>query len=249
MAVKIGHASIGERGKAKGGKAGDQTGKEVCIRDWYNGNWHTVFRPKDSKKAEKIAKACEQGCKNNHIGYDQNQRTTLYDAAKAVDWDLSKIKKNVETDCSAFVAVCCNAAGIKVTKNNWTGEEKAILTKTGAFDVLTDKKYTGQSAYLKRGDILLKDGHTAMVLSNGSKVVTKSKTSTEKSDTYKPWKGIVATNKSKLNVRSSASMGENIVGTLDRGSTIEIVGEKGNWYIINYKNSKCYVAKKWIKRK
>ena len=145
--------------------------------------------------------------------------------------------------------MCCNAAGIKVTKKNWTGEEKAILTKTGAFDVLTDKKYTGQSAYLKRGDILLKDGHTAMLLSNGSKVVTKSKTSTAKSDTYKSWKGIVATNKSKLNVRSSASMGENIVGTLNRGSTIEIVGEKGNWYIINYKNSKRYVAKEWIKKK
>ena len=36
MAVKIGHASIDERGKISGGKAGDQTGKEVCIRDWYN---------------------------------------------------------------------------------------------------------------------------------------------------------------------------------------------------------------------
>ena len=35
MAVKIGHASIDENGRAQGGKAGDQTGKEVCTRNWY----------------------------------------------------------------------------------------------------------------------------------------------------------------------------------------------------------------------
>ena len=31
--IKIGHASIDENGKITGGKAGDQTGKEVCIRN------------------------------------------------------------------------------------------------------------------------------------------------------------------------------------------------------------------------
>ena len=35
MAVLIGHASINEKGKVTGGKKGDQTGKEVCIRTWY----------------------------------------------------------------------------------------------------------------------------------------------------------------------------------------------------------------------
>lgn len=250
MSVQIGHASIDERGKAKGGKAGDQTGKEVCIRDWYNGNWHTVFRPKDSKKAEKIAKACEQGCANKHIGYDQSQRTTLYDAAKAVDWDLSKVKKDVETDCSAFVAVCCNAAGIKVTKNNWTGDQKAILTKTGEFEVLTDKKYTSQSAYLKRGDILLKDGHTAMVLTNGSKVVTKTAAKDTKKTTSTSWKGIVATNANRLRVRSSAKIADNnIVGYLNKGEVVTITGSKGEWYTTTYKGKTCYLAKQWIKKK
>ena len=35
MSVKIGHASIDENNKASGGKSGDQTGKEICIRNWY----------------------------------------------------------------------------------------------------------------------------------------------------------------------------------------------------------------------
>lgn len=243
MAVKIGHARIDENGRAKNGKAGDQTGREVMISDWYNGNWHTVFRPKNSKQAEKIAKACEQGCKNNHIGYDQSQRTTLYDAAKAVDWDLSKIKKDVETDCSAFVAVCCNAAGIKVTKNNWTGDQKAILTKTGEFEVLTDKKYTGQSAYLKRGDILLKDGHTAMVLTNGSKI-TASKPATK--PTFKSYK-VKVTAKVGLRVRKGASTRYDRIKALPYGTVATVYQEKNGWGKIS-KTADQWICLKYTKK-
>ena len=49
MAVKIGHASIDENKKIKGGAAGDQTGGEVCIRKWYNKPWEFVLRPKSAK--------------------------------------------------------------------------------------------------------------------------------------------------------------------------------------------------------
>ena len=84
MAVKIGHASIDERGKARGGAAGDQTGKEVCLRDWYDKNWVSVLRPKNEKEAEKMAKAMEQACANDHIGYDQSQRTTFFASTKHV---------------------------------------------------------------------------------------------------------------------------------------------------------------------
>ena len=64
MAVKIGHASKDENGKIKSGKAGDQTGKEVCTRNWYAGGWTVLLRPKSSTVAEKMAKACEAGCAN-----------------------------------------------------------------------------------------------------------------------------------------------------------------------------------------
>ena len=117
MAVKIGHASIDENGKARGGAAGDQTGREVCTRDWYSKNWNKVIRAKNSKIAEKIAKAMEAACANNNIGYDQNQRTTLFVQAQAKKWDISKITTKCETDCSALVAVCVNAAGVSVSKD------------------------------------------------------------------------------------------------------------------------------------
>lgn len=185
MAVKIGHASIDENGKGRGGAAGDQTGKEVCIRNWYDKNWVSVLRPKNEKEAEKMAKAMEQACANVHIGYDKTQRTTCFVEAKKVGFDLSKIKTNCETDCSALVAVCANAAGIPVSKDIYTGNEDSALVGTKKFKKLTDKKYLTSDKYLKRGDVLRSNGHTAIVLSNGSKAINatagnKNKTNSKK---------------------------------------------------------------------
>lgn len=38
------HASINENGKATGGKPGDQTGREICTRSYYNKPWNYVLR-------------------------------------------------------------------------------------------------------------------------------------------------------------------------------------------------------------
>lgn len=169
MAVKIGHASLDERGKIVGGSAGDQTGKELCIRDWYAKGWNVLVRPKEPAVAEKIAKAMEEACANDYIGYDQYQRTTLYIQAKNKSWKLTRIDTKCECDCSSLVAVCVNCAGILVSKDIYTGDMVRALKNTGAFEVLTASKYLTSDKYLKRGDILVKEGsHTAIVLGSGS---------------------------------------------------------------------------------
>jgi hypothetical protein len=38
------HASINENGKIVGGKPGDQTGKEICVRSYYNHPWNSILR-------------------------------------------------------------------------------------------------------------------------------------------------------------------------------------------------------------
>ena len=175
MSVKIGHASIDERGRASGGTAGDQTGREVCIREWYNKSWNKVIRATDPKVAEKIAQTMEAACNNDNIGYDQFQRTTLFTEAKKVNWNLGKITVKCETDCSALIAVCVNAAGVSVSKDIYTGNEAAALKATGEFQVLTLPKYLNSDKYLMRGDILLNESHhTAVVLSNGTEVITST---------------------------------------------------------------------------
>lgn len=173
MAVKIGHASIDENGRASGGRAGDQNGKEVYTKKWYKHSkgWR-VFRAKDPEKAEKIAWDMEAACANSKIGYDQSQRNTLYTQAEKVGFDNSKVTTACETDCSALVRVCCAYAGILGLPSGFrTGNMPSNLMKTGEFVELTGSKYTDQDIYLGRGDILVTktSGHTVVVLSNGSK--------------------------------------------------------------------------------
>lgn len=171
MAVIIGSARIDERGKARGGKAGDQTGREVSTQNWYkhSKNW-VCIRAKDPLAAAKIAAAMKAACANANIGYDQGQRLTLYNAAKAVGFDPAKVKTPVETDCSALVRVCCAFAGITVG-NFTTANQVSALRATGEFEILTESKYVNQSAYLRKGDILVTktQGHTVVVLNDGPK--------------------------------------------------------------------------------
>ena len=177
MAVKIGHASIDENGRAKNGSAGDQTGKEVCIRNWYlNSKGWVVLRCKDAAKRQKIAEAMEKACANAQIGYDQYQRDTLFNNVKGSGFDPSKTTKKVETDCSALVRVCiAYAYGKDVAGNIRTISEPAALVKTGLFTKHTADKYCKSSDYLLRGDILCTpvSGHTVVVLTDGAKVAEK----------------------------------------------------------------------------
>lgn len=184
MSIKIGHSSIDERGKAKGGQAGDQNGKEVFCRTWYDGGWGFLARAKDPKVAEAIAKAAAAGCDNDNIGYDQNQRNTLLNRAKAVDWDLTKITKACECDCSSFVTCCVMASGVQIWSGGnapTTANLKTALTKTKAFDILTDAKYISSADCLRRGDILVRPktskrgGHTVIIVEDAepSKPVQK----------------------------------------------------------------------------
>lgn len=182
MAVKIGHASIDENYKVKGGKPGDQTKKEVVIRDWYNKPWNFVLRPKYKDLAEKSAKFCEDVCKNENIGYNQNKRNTLHSLCKANGYNISKVGP-CDTDCSAFMTVCAIAGGAKGLE--YTGNAPTTSNMKNKFskyyNILSDKKYTSSSDYLKRGDILLSVGHhTAMVLTDGTKVKKSVKNKNEK---------------------------------------------------------------------
>jgi len=174
--VMIGSARIDENGKATGGKAGDQTGKEVSTQSWYKHSkgWR-VLRAKDPAAAERIAQAMQWACDSPLIGYDQNQRETLRKAVAPLGWDIRRLTTAVETDCSALVRVCCGWAfqqdlGAGVSYFNTTSMCSALL-KTGLFDELTGSQYTDRQDYLLRGDILCTrtQGHTVVVLSNGSK--------------------------------------------------------------------------------
>lgn len=171
MAVLIGSARIDENGRAHGGKAGDQTGKEVSTQNWYKHSkgW-VVLRAKDPIKAAKIAQAMRAACVNDNIGYDQYQNQTLWNAVKDKGYDPAKATVKCETDCARLVRVCCAYAGI-MARDFYTATEAVYLMDTGEFVKFTSSKYTSQDDYLGAGDILVTKtkGHTAVVLTNGDR--------------------------------------------------------------------------------
>lgn len=183
MPVLIAQASIDERGKITGGQAGNQSGTELNIRNLSHkvGNPWKVFRAKDPAIAEKIAQQAEAAVANLHIGYDQWERNSLYTAVKAVGYDIARVTKNVETDCSALcgtVAVCAGVPAAPLYSGSnmpATSNFYAKFSATGYFH------YLGQipEEQMKRGDLLYRDGHAVIVLEGTNSGKTPTPTTTD----------------------------------------------------------------------
>lgn len=163
--VKIGHAST-YRPSAGAAAA------EVLISNYYTDKWTVVLRPKTAELAEKSALTCEAGCTNNKIEYSQTYRNTLKQKAENVNYDLSKITETCYADCSSFMTVCAIAGGAKIPYGSnapTTSTMRRVFSTSGYYTVFTDNAHLTSSDYLKRGDILVKEGaHTVMILTDGA---------------------------------------------------------------------------------
>lgn len=183
-AVQLACASIDERGRISGGKAGNQTGRELRIRNYYvhSKGWR-VLRCIHPEMRPLIAAAMKAAVNNRNIGYDQNQRNTLYRQVQNAGFDPAKATTPCETDCSALVRVavlyalrkCGNGTSIA---DFYTANEASILLKSGLFTEMEGTRYTRRSDYLCAGDILVTrtKGHTEVVLNNGSRADTTAGT-------------------------------------------------------------------------
>jgi len=160
--MNFGSARHDENGKYTNGRKGDQTGDEVAIQSLYTHSkgWDCL-RAKDPYVRELIAKAMTSACNNPCFGYSQNDRDSGFIEARKVGFDPSKVKTNVNVDCSSLVRICVNFAGISVG-DFYTGNEKTILMNTGAF---TCEDIEKESDCIN-GDILVTrvKGHTGVVL-------------------------------------------------------------------------------------
>lgn len=172
MSVMIGHASISENGTVNGSK-GDSTRKEVCTRTWYPKPWDFMAIHPDATVREKHAKAIEDACANDNIGYGQNDRNTANTEAKKVNYDISKIKKKCNTDCSALqnmAAVTSGAKGVTYGSNGWTTSTMKATLQAAGYKIITDRTYLDSAEYCVRGAIYVKSGsHTVCGLTNGAK--------------------------------------------------------------------------------
>ena len=174
VTVRIAHATGGDPTYTPG----NQTGSELREGNWYSGGWTVLLRPKSSTVAEAVASAAEKGVRNRNIGYGQGDRNTARAQAKLHNMRLDLIDRPCNCDCSSFVSLCAECAGVigeaQYTYGNapFTGNMRQKFYESGNFEVLTDLKYLTSQDYLKRGDILVNEpqatGHAVVIISNGA---------------------------------------------------------------------------------
>ena len=166
----IANSGHDEKGKYRGGIAGDQTGKEFAIINWYNRPWTCVLRYPSKRVAKDLAYLARAAALNDAIGYDQGERVTFWAAlSEAANYDTAKITKPCEADCTSGVATLVKAAGLRQgvaalavidPDYYWSGNMRPGFKAIG-FHVLTEKRFLTSDSYLLPGDILLYEGHHA----------------------------------------------------------------------------------------
>lgn len=248
--VKISNCGHDERGRYAGGKAGDQTGTEYQIMNWYSRPWLCVLRFNDAKIATMIADMATKAAQNNLIGYDQgtsgnsNDRYSFWQHLKASNYDPAQITVACESDCSASTAAIVKGAGyrlnnarLKAVSIYLTTRNMRAAMKIAGAKVLTDRKYLTSGDYLKAGDILLNDNHhVAIAVTTGAKASTLSMP-TILSKTPK-WVGKVTAN--TLNVRTWAGTEYaqlKSYPTLAKGNLVDVCDtikakDGASWYYI-----------------
>lgn len=165
----VGSARVDERGKYSGGKAGDQTQKEVSTQPYYmhSKGWY-VLRPKKVSVANAIANSMNTACANPNVGYDQGNRESILKYG-------TKTKTKCECDCGSLVRQCVKEAAGKDPGNFNTENEASMLEKSGLFE---NRKSVGRLTKLYNGDVLVTKtkGHTVVVVSGRARKETKKAT-------------------------------------------------------------------------
>lgn len=154
-------ACIDENGKASGGKAGDQTRKEIRTTSAYQlAKGMRVFRCPNANTAYWIGTNAYNIAANNLYGYDQSQRDTGYNLAKAAGWEPRKVNQACELDCSSMVRTCVACALEKDIPNFNTVTEPNVLLGLGFKEIVITS-----FEQLQLGDILCTPtkGHTEIV--------------------------------------------------------------------------------------
>jgi LysM repeat protein len=228
------HASLNEKGGIYGGKTGDQTGKEICVRSYYDRPWDLVLRYPDPVLADEYTKKAEEIAADPSHGYDQLKR-----------W-------GPDFDCSSLVCYVVESVGIPVRsagKSTYTGNMKAGFTKCGFVIVDTNAPVEPVKPPSTSGDKIhvVKKGETLSAISkrygvsidelmnankfikNPNKIYIGDKL-TIPTKTEQVYHGKVKTNGDVLNIRAGKGTNYRVIGTLKNGTAVNLKTVTGEWF-------------------
>lgn len=169
--MRIVNAGHDEKGEYTGGIAGDQTGNEIYIRNFYIRPWDVVARAIDPYLGNMIANIALCLALLPQVGYDQGERLALWKQCEAINWDVTRLPtiEFCECDCSSMIPVILKFCDVEIPPSVTTSTLVYYLSKTGKFeffrnDILTDGER------LKRGDILINEvHHCAIAVDDGQR--------------------------------------------------------------------------------
>lgn len=228
------HASLNEKGGIYGGQSGDQTGKEICVRSYYDRPWDLVLRYPDPVLADEYTKKAEAIAADPSHGYDQLKR-----------W-------GPDFDCSSLVCFVVESVGIPVRsagKSTYTGNMKAGFTKCGFVIVDTNAPVEPVKPPSASGDKIhiVKKGETLSAISkrygvsidelmnankfikNPNKIYIGDKL-TIPTKTEQVYHGKVKTNGDVLNIRAGKGTNYRVIGTLKNGTAVNLKTVTGEWF-------------------
>ena len=247
-----------EKGGTKGGKLGDQTGKEWQLKKWYSRPWTCVLRYPNKKVRDMIAQFGIDAALNNHIGYDQSKRYTYWTELVKAGYNPAKITKDCAEDCTAGVTANVRAVGFvlgikalqDIPKTVRSSNMRKYFSKAG-FIVLTEHKYLTGYGYLLPGDILLYDNHHAATNITKGKNAVEPADSTpvppveEKPTIVEGTKQYVKVSHGNYYVREAPDKKSKDLGTVNNGTKLDYLGENQNgWWKVLYKGKTGWISSK-----
>lgn len=247
--IRIAQAGADEKYQYRFGEAGDQRkgtpdangcfDGELNVQPWYNKPWDCVIRPKDPMTADTIATAAHMICLNKNVGYDQNQDETLWEAfEKTLGWNIAAIPHLplCETDCCRLWDTCARLAGVNMPgqKHLWTGTVRKACEASGLFEIYHDESYTQHTTHLKRGDMLLQEGHHVAIVLDSAEA--------EIGTPYRIWNCVACC------LRSAGNTGGKILKYLHPGDIVTLHGwTPSGWGNVTFEGIKGYVSPKYLK--
>lgn len=250
MSVDIMHAVSNEFGKARGGKVGDPSGKEVTYGKWYAKNsrgqtWAYYIEILDPVLAENAARMAEQIVDNPGIGYGQegDLRGTLYSVAKANGGNVTTIWATC--DCSSMILAIF---ALLVPGFSPYGSTATMLKNfqkfPSLFRIYADQEHLFYDDYATRGGVYLRTGHVLMVLSNGRKAGTTFPEEDE--DDSLPasapiCKIVMDGIKEWCNVRQGPGTDTKIIGHAKVNEVFDVYTVLDEWYCIDYRGKRGYI--------
>ena len=132
MIATVAYASISEKGTVNGA-AGNQTGKELKIADYYDFGQTKYFRFYKSTDAWWMADIMERLCRNKKIGYSQEDRGSLFNLLRKNGWKSVKVDLKCNCDCSSLITAAFNCIDEKkvLRADTYTGNLMSRLQASG----------------------------------------------------------------------------------------------------------------------